>query len=394
MLSETEARHRILEVLAPLPAVEVSPLEALGRYLAQDERATVSLPAFDNSAMDGYALAFEGEVAATGAGFDVVGEQAAGHDLGLALRAGEALRVFTGAPVPLSTAAVAMQEEVKRAGDRITLREPAPRGEFLRRAGADVCAGQMLFPRGSVITAQAVGLFAAQGRTTLRVGGTPKVAVLATGDELISPGEPLRPGQIYESNSAMLAAQLARDGLRATILPRARDERAALADAIRKALAEHEVLVLSGGVSVGGRDFVKDALADCGVATDFWRVAIKPGKPFLFGRAPGGALVFGLPGNPVSSFVTFELLVRPALRALQGAASPGPQLEELRCSEPLANRDARPHWLRGRIRNGSFTPCGRQESHALFGLAQGNALGLLGGATALPNGALLPVLRL
>ncbi len=374
MLTEHEALERILARVKPLDAETLPLRQATGRFAAADLSATVPSPPFDNSAMDGFALGFSGAGAPAGTRFRVVGTQAAGPDASLTLRDGEAARIFTGAPIPAGTAAVLMQEDARLDGDNVEVLEPCERDEFIRRAGADLCRGQRILERGEQLTPQRIGLLASQGLATVDVHKAPRVAILSSGDELIPPGQPLQSGQIYESNGVLLAALVEASGASVVRVETMRDDPGVLADAMRRALAQADVLLLSGGVSVGERDFVKPALTALGVEADFWKVAIKPGKPFLFGQAPPGALVFGLPGNPVSGFVTFLVFVRPALRRLLGAAQVAPVSWPARAGATLSNRDARPHYVRGRMEHGVFTPQGRQESHALFGLSRSDAL--------------------
>ncbi len=384
MLSETEARARILAQIEPLPAELVPIFDALDRFAAVDQFGTQPLPAFDNSSMDGYALASE-DVASpvqVGAAFFVTGEQAAGPDRGLRVEPGQAIRIFTGAPIPANTGAVIMQEDVTRDRDRITVREPVEPGENIRRAGMDLARGQKLFDRAARLTAPRLGLLASQGLAETPVCRRPRVAVLATGDELRPPGQPLGPGEIYESNGVLLAALARSLGASVTVLARASDDRADLDAKLASGLQNHDALVVAGGVSVGERDLVKERLAAAGVRLDLWRVRVQPGKPFLYGRQTTpvgntGAHVFGLPGNPVSAFVTFLLFVRPALLKLMGAAGEHLALPVVpaRAATVLTNRGQRPHYLRGTLDpQGGFTPVGRQESHALFALSRSDAL--------------------
>ena len=374
MLTESEALDRILAMVRPL-AIESIPLRrTAGRFSAVDLVATVPSPPFDNSAMDGFALAFGGTSAQAGARFRVVGSQPAGPDAGLSLVPGEAARIFTGAPIPKGTSGVAMQEDTRGEPDAVVLTDECMRDEFIRRAGADVCRGQRILTRGEAVTPARAGLLASQGLAVLEVHAVPRVTILSTGDELVPPGQPLAPGQIYESNGVLLAALVEASGAIVAEVKTVRDDPVAIEATLRVAVETADVLILSGGVSVGERDYVKPALARVGVEADFWRVAVKPGKPFLFGQAGVGATVFGLPGNPVSSFVTFLLFVRPALRRMMGATVVTPAAHSVRAGVALENRDPRPHYVRGRIEAGEFRPEGRQESHALFGLSRSDAL--------------------
>ena len=327
MLTEDEARRQILASVSPLKIKEVPLLDALGRFAARMLTAAHALPAFDNSAMDGYAVAVDERLGKLPAGtrLRVGGEQPAGLDRGLRVEPGGAVRIFTGAPVPAKTGAVVMQEDVERTGDEIVLKETVAHGEFVRRAGGDLARGQRILAVGERLTAGRLALLASQGLSQVAVHRRPRVAVLATGDELRAPGEPLGPGEIYESNGVLLAALATAAGAAVTVLPRARDDRADLDAKLSRGLDAHDALVIAGGASVGERDFVKERLAAAGVALDLWRVRVRPGKPFLHGRAASaaGAHVFGLPGNPVSAFVTFLLFVRPALLRMAGAAGAG-----------------------------------------------------------------------
>lgn len=389
MITEDEALQEILAAVRPL-AVESRPLRGVaGRFAAVDLAATVSSPPFDNSAMDGFALAFDGSEAPAPSRFQVVGTQAAGPDAGITLVDGEAARIFTGAPIPIGTSGVVMQEDTRIDDDAVVLTDACTRDEFIRRAGADLCKGQHILSRGERLNAQRMALLASQGLAMVDVFATPRVAILSTGDELVPPGQPLGPGQIYESNGVLLAALVEATGARVSELHSVCDDAQKLEKTMRSALEAADVLILSGGVSVGERDFVKPALAGLGVETNFWRVAVKPGKPFLFGRTGSGAVVFGLPGNPVSSFVTFLLFVRPALLRMMGATDVSPAAQMVRTATALTNGDARPHYVRGSVVVGVFQPQGRQESHALFGLSRSDALVRVAPGAEIPAGAMV-----
>ena len=384
------ARQRILAQIAVLPGEPLPLLQAAGSFAVARHAASHALPPFDNSAMDGYALGLPEGAAETAAGtyFRVTGEQPAGAALGLTVAPGEAVRIFTGAPVPAGCGAVAMQEDVDRVGEQIVLREPVTPGEFVRRAGGDLARGQALFAAGDRLTPARLALLASQGVGAVTVPRPARVAVLATGDELRAPGETLGPGEIYESNGVMLAALARACGAEVTVLPRARDERGDLDAKLAQGLHGHDALVVAGGVSVGERDLVKERLRAAGVGIDLWRVHMQPGKPFVYGCRPtmtatagaaggGPCHVFGLPGNPVSSFVTFLLFVRPAILRLMGASNSAAGLRAVPAvaAVELTHRGDRPHYLRGILdEHGRFAPAGRQESHALFALSQSNAL--------------------
>ena len=372
MISEDEARRTILENIRPLPSRTVSLANATGCFSAGDLFAKIPLPIFDNSAMDGYAVVAGSS--GPNARLRVIGEQPAGLDRHLRVSAGEAVRIFTGAPMPAGADAVVMQEDVSRDGDEIVLQSKVEAGEFIRRRGCDLSEGQKILAMGQRIRPQTIALLASQGIVDLAVGGEARVAIISTGDELIAPGEALQPGQLYESNSLLLRALLEKCGATVISTQHCRDDADKIEMALREG-AKADALVISGGVSVGARDYVKSALQSIGGEIDLWRVAIKPGKPFLFGRA-GSCAIFGLPGNPVSAFVTFLVLVRPALLKMMGAADSELALGKIsaQLTVDVRNDGDRRHYLRGKLVDGNFAPIGRQESHALFGLGQSNAL--------------------
>jgi molybdenum cofactor synthesis domain len=370
MISEEEARRRILEKVSPLDEREVPLAGALDCFAARDYFARLPLPAFDNSAMDGYAV-----VASSchkGGRLRVIGEQPAGPDRNLRVDGGQAVRIFTGAPLPQGADAIVMQEDVTREGSEIRLNAEVEAGDFVRQRGSDLAEGQMILAKGERIRPATVALLASQGFADVIVGGKATAAVISTGDELVKPGEELQPGQIYDSNSELLNALLQRCGVSATAVEHCRDDRESLGDAIKRGIKNH-VLIVTGGVSVGEHDLVKEALWELGAKIEIWRVAVKPGKPFLFGNV-GECLVFGLPGNPVSAFVTFLQFVRPAVLRMMGATNLDLPTVPAQLTVGLTNDGDRPHYIRGKLEHGKFTPVGRQESHALFGLSQANAL--------------------
>ncbi len=323
MLKPAEALDRILKSvgdLAPLPPERVALADALGRALAADVRAPADLPAFDASTMDGYALR-AADAPRPGTRLPVAFEVFAGHPAPGPLPAGTCCRITTGAPLPDGADAVEMQEEVRRAGKTARFQRAAELRRFVRARGSDLPAGGVALPAGAVVDAGAIGLAAGLGLGELAVHRRPRVAILPTGDELVPVGQPLAPGQAHESNGHAIAAAVREAGAVPLVMPVARDEIGALSRALEECRG-CDILVTNGGVSVGARDLVREVLESGGAEVDFWRIAMRPGKPVLFGRW-GRTAVFGLPGNPASALVTFELFVRPALRTLAGLRGHG-----------------------------------------------------------------------
>jgi molybdopterin molybdotransferase len=370
MISETDARAKILEAVRPLSPRKISILGALNRFPAEDYFARLPLPMFDNSAMDGYAVIASD--CKRGARLRVIGEQPAGLDRKLRVSNGEAIRIFTGAPIPAGANAVLMQEDVTRDRDEIVVNVDVDPGEFIRQRGCDLGEGQKVLGKGERVTATKLALLASQGLGEVSVGRNVRAAIISTGDELAKPGEKLQPGQIYDSNSVLLRAMLEQCGAVVSMSEHCRDDASSL-EKVFRAAAKNEILIVTGGVSVGEHDLVQKALRKLGAKIDIWRVAIKPGKPFLFGQLKG-CFAFGLPGNPVSAFVTFLQFVRPAILKMMGAADVDLQRLPARLAVDIQNASDRAHYIRGKLEHGNFTPIGRQESHALFGLSQTNAL--------------------
>ena len=372
MITEEQALARILEKVLPLSPRKVPLLEARGQFAANDVAARVALPRFDNSAMDGYAVV--AAACAEGKPQRLIGEQPAGMDRGLRINPGETIRVFTGAPIPEGADAVVMQEDVRVDGANVFVNTKVEPGEFVRRRGSDLSEGQKIVQAGTRIRSQTLALLASQGFAEVEVGGAVRATIVSTGDELVAPGGELGAGQIFESNSVLVHGLLEKSGAAVANVRHCPDDAKSIAAALRDGL-QFDVLIVLGGVSVGARDLVKPALNAIGAETDLWRGALKPGKPFLFGRA-GRCAIFGLPGNPVSAFVTFLLFVRPAILRLMGAR--GDQLPLPRVNASLIagvnNEGDRPHYVRGELRDGKFGVVGRQESHALYGLSRANAL--------------------
>jgi molybdopterin molybdotransferase len=392
MITEEQALARILEKVLPLSPRKVPLLEAREQFVANDVFARVALPRFDNSAMDGYAVVAAACV--DGKPQRLVDEQPAGIDRGLRIDPGETVRVFTGAPIPDGADTVVMQEEVRVEGAEIFVNAKVEPGEFVRRRGCDLSEGQKIVEAGTRVRSQTLALLASQGFAEMEVGGAVRAAIVSTGDELVEPGGTLGAGQIFESNSALVHGLLEKSGAAVANVRHCPDDAKAIADALRNGL-QFEVLIVLGGVSVGARDLVKPALNVIGAETDLWRVAVKPGKPFLFGRA-GKCAIFGLPGNPVSAFVTFLIFVRPAILRLMGAREDQLALPRINASliDDVNNEGDRPHYVRGELRDGKFRVVGRQESHALYGLSRANALLRVPPGEIFHSGDTVPVIPL
>ena len=381
LIAVDEARRRVLDAVRPLPAEPVPASAALGRVLAEDVASVEDLPPFDSSAMDGYAVAD----AAAGE-LTVVDESRAGAPAREALRPGAAVAISTGAVVPEGAAAVVPVERTEAADGRVRVPALEP-GANIRRAGEDVRAGEVVLRAGAELGPAEVAMLAAVGRTEVRCGAVPRVAVVPTGDELVDPGAPLEPGRIRDSNAPALAALATAAGARPTRTRRVGDDFDATVAALRAALEEADVVCVSGGVSVGEHDHVKPALAELGVEEVFWGVALKPGKPTWFGTAPpaGGPgparLVFGLPGNPVSAMVTFHLFARPALRALAGADPTPARVHATLAGAPIRLTPRREQAIRCRLtateEGWLAEPTGAQGSHRISSMLGADALALV-----------------
>ncbi len=372
LLAVEEALERVLERVRPLASETVPLAQAASRVLAADARAATDLPPFASSAMDGYAL----RASDTPGTLPVALRVAAGSPATEALPEQAAASIATGGVVPEGADTVVPIENAGEANGRVEIPGAASPGAHIRPRGGDVRAGQTVVEAGQRLGAAQIGALAAAGIPEVECALRPSVAVLATGSELRSPGEALEPGQIYESNRVLIATVLASAGALVEQLPVVADEPDAHGRALARGL-EGDVLVTSGGVSVGPHDLVRKTADELGVEEVFWGVAVKPGKPLSFG-VRGGTLVFGLPGNPVSSLVGALLFVRPAVLALQGLAHPGPELEVGRTTAALRRNDARDEFLRARRRFEQdgvvLEPVSGQESHMIVRAAVADAL--------------------
>jgi molybdopterin molybdotransferase len=372
LLSYAEALSEVLSRVRVLPAEAVALDAAAGRFLSEPAVAQVDLPPFPSSAMDGFAL----RSAETPGRLPVVCEIAAGRPAPRALELGEAMAIATGGVVPEGADAVIPHEYVVQDDNEIEIGERVPAGANVRPRGGDVARGAVVAEPGTRLGPAQLGALAAAGVAEVRCARLPRVAVLTTGTELRAPGEPLGPGEIYEANGVMLAAQLAGAGADVERLSAVADDESAHRTAIEAGL-EHDLLVTSGGVSVGPHDLVRRVESELGVEEIFWRVAVKPGKPVSFG-VRGSTLVFGLPGNPVSSLVGCELFVLPAVRALQGAADPRPRFEPGRLAQSVRRDSRRDELLRARSSATDdavlLEPVSGQDSHMIVRAAEADAL--------------------
>ena len=390
MLSYEDARERILSGVTALAAETVPLAAAAGRVLAETVTASFDQPPFAASAMDGYAIRW----ADMPGPWRVVGESAAGKPFEGRAAAGEAIRIFTGAPLPKGADTILVQEDAHRDGETLTLAGDGPAAEaaHVRPRGNDFSAGAALAAAGKRLRPSMLGLAAAGGHGEVQVHRRPCIALIATGNELVPPGTAPGPAEIVASSSVMLGAQLARAGAQVDDFGIVADDLQALEDVLRRA-ADYDIVLTIGGASVGDHDLVRDALARAGASLDFWRIAIKPGKPLIFGRL-GAARIVGLPGNPVSAFVCALLFVRPLALALQGAA-PEDMEETARLAVPLPANGPRRDHLRAKLQPGGAAPLPTQDSAQLAVLAAADALIVRPPfAPAAEAGEEVPVIRL
>ncbi|NIA67312.1 molybdopterin molybdotransferase MoeA [Pelagibius litoralis] len=397
MISVEEALTRILERFRPLPSETLGLGEAFGRVLATDIAARVTQPPKAVSAMDGYAVR-AADVAAVPASLKVIGRVPAGSLFAGQLGPGEAVRIFTGAPLPDGADAIVIQEDTEVSGDQVTVKESSPLGHYVRPAGLDFSEGDAGPRAGQRLTARDVGLIAAMNHPWVQVHRRPRVAILATGDEVVMPGDPLGPSQIVSSNGLALAAFVRAcggDPIQLGIAPDRSERLAELAAGARGA----DLLLTAGGASVGEHDLVQSALEGQGLQLDFWKIAMRPGKPLMFGQL-GDTPMLGLPGNPVSALVCALLFARPALNRLRGLDSPAHPVSPMRLGADLPANDRRQDYLRARVSKDSqgqrtATAYGRQDSSMLAMLAAADGLILRPPhAEAARSGAMVPVMDL
>jgi molybdopterin molybdotransferase len=397
MISVSEARARILAGLGPTPAEIVPLMEGVGRVAAAPIVARHANPPADVSAMDGYAV--RAAEATAGARLAVTGAAPAGHRFGGRVGPGEAVRLFTGSLVPAGADSILIQENATLADDgTITVREPPAPGRHIRAKAQDFAQDETLIAAGRLLHPRAIGLAAAGGHAWLSVHRRPRIVILSTGDEIALPGDPLPPGGVVSSNGPALAALVRVAGGAPVLLPAARDERAAIAAAADAAQGA-DMLVTTGGASVGDHDLVQGALAERGMVLDFWRIAMRPGKPLMHGRL-GAVPMLGLPGNPVSALVCAILFLLPAIARLSGLPGEPPLAEPVRLGAPLPPNDIREDYVRASLltrEDGGWAahPYQAQDSGMISRLAQADALIIRPPfAPAGAVGELVPAIRL
>ena len=396
MISVEEARDRILAGLRPTPAELVALPDAWGRVTAAPVIARLTQPPADMSAMDGYALRAADGTA--GSVLRVIGAAPAGHPFDGQIGPGEAVRLFTGSVVPAGADTILLQEDATAGEGTVRVNETVRPARHIRRAGQDFAAGDAVLPQGRRLTARDIGLAAAANHPWLTVHRCPRIGILATGDEIAMPGEPIPPGGVVSSNSHALAAMVRAAGGTPIVLPVAADTPGAIA-AVADAIAGMDMLVTTGGASVGDHDLVVAGLQARGLTLDFWKIAMRPGKPLLFG-ALGATPVLGLPGNPVSALICAILFLLPALARLSGLPAAPPPTVPARLATPLPANDRRADYLRATLAADSAgrlvaTPIASQDSAMLRRLAQADALIVRPPhALAAPEGADIAVIRL
>jgi molybdopterin molybdotransferase len=396
VISVEEALTRLLALVEALPPEQISLADGLGRVLAEAVSARRTQPSFAVSAMDGYAVRAD-DLARMPVELRIVAEVPAGAGFGGHVGAGEAARIFTGAPMPAGTDTIVIQEDAERLGDRVRVLEGAPRGRYVRREGLDFNEGDALLNPGRRLSARDVGLLAAMNRPWLFVHRRPRIGILSTGDEIVMPGDPIGPYQIVSSNSLALAAIVTACGGLAVSVGNAPDDPEALRR-IAAATSGVDLLVTTGGVSVGEHDLVREALAVDGFDLDFWQIAMRPGKPLMVGRYRGTPML-GLPGNPVSTFVCAMLFLKPAIERLSGLSAAAEPVATAQLGAALGGNDRRQDYLRARL---ARTADGAEEVFA-FDVQDSSMMRLLSGADCLilrpphapaaPAGSIVPIIR-
>jgi len=395
MISVEEALARLLEPLEALPPEQVSVADAVGRVLAEDVAARRTQPPFPVSAMDGYAVRAE-DVERVPATLRIIAEIPAGAGFGGRVGQGEAARIFTGAPLPDGADTIVIQEDTERRGAEVEVREGAPRGTYVRRAGLDFAEGDVLLNKSIRLTPRHIGLAAAMNRPWLFVHRRPRVGILSTGDEIVMPGDPIGPHQIVSSNALALSAFVTACGGVPVLVGNAPDDPDALRS-IAAAARGVDLFVTTGGVSVGEHDLVRDVLSEEGLAIDFWEIAMRPGKPLMFGHYRGTPML-GLPGNPVSTLVCSLVFLKPALDRLSGLPEGAAAPASARLGVALKQNDRRQDYLRARLVRAAdgvveAVPFEVQDSSMMRPLAASDCLVVRAPhAPALPAGEAVPII--
>lgn len=375
-----EQAHKIIKEQPIKLKTETRSLsDSLGFSISADINAPFEMPSFDNSAMDGYALCGISQE------YTVVGEVAAGDKKQFELKEGEAVRIFTGAKVPENTSAVMMQEKTSVAGNKLTLQQLPKEAQSIRRKGGELRKGQLVFKKGTMITPAGIGLIGSLGIQSVEVFRKPLINLITTGNELIEPGKPKAEGQIYESNSYALAAACEQFGFQCQNKKQIQDDFQKIKSGIKNSLETADIVILSGGISVGDYDFVKQALEENGVEEQFYKVFQKPGKPLYFGRKDD-KFVFALPGNPASSLSCFYVYVLPFLNQLSGSEKNGLERYFFRISHNFENRSDRPSFLKAKFIRGEVEILDGQGSSMIRSMAIGNALAFLDAETSVKKG--------
>jgi len=382
MISIDQALDIIHEQEVELSVKEVALEESRGFYLADEINSPFDLPSFDNSAMDGYA------VSGTSDSYKITGEIPAGNSAAHTLQPGEAVRIFTGAKVPGNTTAVVMQEKTSVEGSILQVEEAVEEGQHIRRRGNELGEGQTVFSPGHFISPATVGLIGSLGMNRVKVFRKPEVRIISTGDELVPPGSSKSEGQIFESNSYALKAVLENFGYKCREKAHIKDEFSAIKAGIADFLDSSDLLLMSGGISVGDYDYVKRALEENGVTELFYKVLQKPGKPLYFGRK-GNTFVFALPGNPASSLTCYYIHVLPLLQKLSGAQKVGLQRVKIPLDHDYEYRSDRPVFLKANIENERVSILNRQSSSMIHSMAMGNALVFLDGPQTVQKGEMV-----
>lgn len=366
MITVEQAKRILNEQVKALPARELALESVVGQVLAEDVFAPIDIPSFDQSSMDGYAVRFGSESFNR---FRIAGEIQAGDVSAHTLKENEAFRIFTGAPVPGNADAVVMQEKTQVDSNVVIATEEIRQGSFIRRKGAQTMTGDCAMQKGNVLTPAAIGYLASLGITRVKTHGKPRVSLVITGNEIVQPGNPLQHGQVYESNSWCLRAALEQYGINVIHTATTCDELNVTRTIIAHAMLHSDLVLITGGISVGKYDHVHEALAQSGVDTLFYKIAQKPGKPILAGRS-GDKMIFALPGNPASVLVCFYEYVYPSLRRMMGFSAPLSNARKARLLQPVSNNDDRVCFVRAKYSGDGVLPLEGQESYMMQSFAQ------------------------